>query len=258
MIDTHAHLNHPMFSDDFMDVVKRSIDCGVRAIINVGYDLPSSNLAVEQAKEFGGLLWAGVGIHPHHASSLTSQTVAKLREIAMCNFVVAIGECGLDFYRNLSPRDAQVKAFETQIELACELKKPLIMHMRNSAEETVRILSQYAKCLTGVVAHCFSGDEQLAMKLIELGCHIGIAGNITYRGAESLRRALRSVPIDRLLLETDSPYLAPTPHRGKRNEPSYLRHIAECVSGLLNVTLDDLVRVTTQNAIKLFNLPTGG
>lgn len=258
MIDTHAHLNHPMFYDDFMDVVKRSTDCGVQAIINVGYDLPSSDLAIKQAEEFNGLLWASVGIHPHHASSLTSQTVARLREIAKHSLVVAIGESGLDFYRNLSPRDAQIKAFEMQIELACELGKPLIMHMRNSTEDAVRILSRYSKCLVGVVAHCFSGNEQLAMKLIELGCHIGIAGNITYKGAENLRSALRSIPINRLLLETDSPYLAPMPHRGKRNEPSHLRHIAECVSALLNMTLDDLVGVTTQNAIKLFNPPTGG
>ncbi|MFA4028782.1 MAG: hypothetical protein GDYSWBUE_000846 [Candidatus Fervidibacterota bacterium] len=255
MIDTHAHLNHPVFHDDFREVIKRSIDCGVRAVINVGYDLHSSELAVKQAAEFDGLLWASVGIHPHYASSLTNEMSKRLRELAMHELVVAIGETGLDFYRNLSPKDVQLKAFEAQIEIACELEKPLIMHMRDSAEDAVRILSQCAKCLIGVVAHCFSGDEQLAMRLIELGCHIGIAGNITYRSANSLRDALRSMPIDRLLLETDSPYLAPIPHRGKRNEPSNLKHIAEHIATMRSISLDELVIATTQNAIRVFNLP---
>ncbi|MCS7252821.1 MAG: TatD family hydrolase [Armatimonadota bacterium] len=255
MIDTHAHLNHPMFYSDFPEVIKRSSDLGLQAIINIGYDLHSSELAIKQALAFSGFIWASVGIHPHHASSFTKGIFERLYELAAHYSVVAIGESGLDFYRNLSPKDAQLSAFEAQIEIACELGKPLIVHMRNASEDTIRILNRYTNRLRGVVVHCFDGNEQLAMRLIEIGCHIGIAGNVTYKGAESLRCVARSIPIDRLLLETDSPYLAPVPHRGKRNEPSYLKHVAERIAVLREVTMDELIGATVRNAVNLFKLP---
>jgi TatD DNase family protein len=257
MVDSHAHLNHPAIRNDIKAVLERAVRQGVQAIINVGYDLSSSEVAVEQATNFNGFVWASVGIHPHNATSLTKEALARLRELASKDVVVAVGEIGLDFYRNLSPEHEQLKAFEAQLELACEVKKPVVIHMRNSASQVVSVMNNYRGLLKGFVAHCFSGDEALVAEFVELGFHIGMAGNITFKSSNELRRVVRSIPLDRLLTETDSPYLAPVPHRGKRNEPAYLVYVVEAIATALGMPSEDVADVTARNAISLFNLPSG-
>lgn len=254
MIDSHAHINHPMLACDFNNVVRRAIDAKIRAIINVGYDLQSSKLAVEQAKLKNGFIWASVGIHPHNANTLTDNVLEQLHELALSDAVVAVGEIGLDFYRMISSRDEQLKAFEAQLELACKIKKPVIIHMRNSHEDVLTILKRYSDTLSGILAHCFDSDINMALKFVELGCHIGIAGNVTYKGAEKLREVVRSIPVGKLLTETDSPYLSPIPHRGKRNEPANLVHIVECVAILLSMSPHEVAEITVNNAKSFFRL----
>ncbi|MFA4015146.1 MAG: hypothetical protein RUDDFDWM_000219 [Candidatus Fervidibacterota bacterium] len=254
MVDSHAHLNHPAIRGDLEAVLERATERGVQAIINVGYDLSSSEVAVEQAVRFKGFVWASVGIHPHNATSLTKEALARLKELALNDVVVAVGETGLDFYRNLSPKHEQFKAFEAQLELACEVKKPVIIHMRNSASEVLNVVSNYKGLLKGLVAHCFSGDEAIATEFVELGFHIGVAGNITFKSSGELQKVIRSIPLDRLLAETDSPYLAPVPHRGKRNEPAYLMHVVESIATALGMPTKDIADVTARNAVLLFNL----
>lgn len=227
-------------------------------MVNVGYDLETSQLAVEQASMANNVVRASVGIHPHNALSFNEAALNRLRQLASDRFVVAIGETGLDFHRELSPREAQLVAFEGQLELACEVGKPVIVHIRKAFEEAYAILRRYSERLVGIVAHCFGGDKSTAFKFVDMGAYIGIAGNVTYRGANELHEVARSVPIERLLVETDAPYLAPIPHRGKRNEPSYLAHVIERVSELRQMTSEEVAQVTSKNAMSVFRMRFDG
>lgn len=254
MIDTHAHLNHPKFGDDLDATIERAKDAGIQAIITVGFDLPSSEVAVKLSERYCKYVWAAVGIHPHDALYLTNDAIARLRELSQSPTTIAIGEIGLDFYRNLSPRDAQLHAFEQQLILACELCLPIILHIRNAYQEALDLLRHYAPLPINGVAHCFSGDWAIAEQLLSLGLDIGITGTITFRHNESLREVISRVDMSKLLLETDAPYLAPVPYRGKRNEPAYLVRIASAVAQVRGITVDEVAMSTTANAKHLFKL----
>ena len=251
LTDTHAHLDFPQFDDDREEVIARALAAGVGIIINVGTDLASSRRAVTLAEAYPQI-YAAVGVHPHDAKTLTDEALAELGELARHPKVVAIGEIGLDFYRDLSPRNVQREAFERQLALAQELGKPVIIHDREAHAEVMAILRRWPG-LRGVL-HCFSGDLDMAHEAIEMGFYISVAGPVTFKNARRLPEIVRQLPLERLLIETDCPYLAPHPYRGRRNEPAYVRLVAQKVAELKGMSLERVARVTTANARQLFGL----
>lgn len=251
MIDTHAHLNDPKFAGDLDDVLARAKKAGVERIVVCGYDLPSSRTAVEMAERYESV-YASVGVHPHDASHFDDHTLTELKELSRCSKVIAIGETGLDFHYNFSPREAQNEAFKAHVALAGELGLPIIVHSRESNFEALQVLRETTANIWGCVFHCFSGDEHFAREVLGMGFYIGIGGPITYKASEKLRKVVEMCPCDRLLLETDCPYLAPVPHRGKRNEPAYVRYVLEEVARVKGITFEELEEITTANARELF------
>jgi TatD DNase family protein len=252
--DTHCHLNHPDLYAEWNAALFRAQQSGVHRMIIIGYDLESSQRGV-QLSEQSDALYAAVGIHPHDAVQCDSETLQQLRELARHPRVVAIGEIGLDFYRDLSPREAQYQAFHAQMQLAAELHLPVVIHCREAYDELLAVLSEYP-AVRGVL-HCFSGNAEQAQQGLELGYFLGIGGVITFKSAESLREIVRAMPRDRLLLETDAPYLAPHPYRGKRNEPAYLPLIAQQVADLWGITPDALSEQAEGNVRAVFNVTQG-
>jgi TatD DNase family protein len=256
-IDTHAHLNHEQFAGDWQDALRRAKVAGVEVVVNIGYDLTSSERAVRQVGEAladGAKLVAAVAIHPHAAKEWNDEVAERLMKLAKQSGVVAIGEIGLDFHYHFSPPEAQYRAFAEQLELAWQLGLPVILHIREAYPEALEVVRRFGKPLRGV-AHCFTGNWDDAQAWLAMGFHIGITGIVTFgRKAETVREVAAKVPLERLLLETDAPYLAPHPHRGKRNEPAHLPLVAECVAQLRGETSEWLMAATTQNAIRLFGL----
>ena len=257
LIDTHAHLDFNQFDDDRDAVLARAWQAGVAAIVTIGTDLKTSRAAVALAEAHERIL-ATVGFHPHDAKSANAAALAELRELGRHPRVVAVGEIGLDFYRDRSPRDVQRRVFGRQLHVAAELGKPVVIHDRQAHAETLEILRQWVtesqpehSAYRGVI-HCFSGDLALAQAAIELGFFIGVDGPITYQNARRLPAIVKALPLDRLLLETDAPFLTPHPHRGQRNEPAYVRLVAEEIADLKNLSLEEVAQTTTANAQALF------
>ncbi|GIV04853.1 MAG: hypothetical protein KatS3mg016_0428 [Fimbriimonadales bacterium] len=247
--DTHCHLNHPDLYAEWSAVLFRAQQSGLYRLLVIGYDLESSQRGIELAEQ-SDALYAAVGIHPHDAVQCTREALVELRELARSPRVVAIGEIGLDFYRDLSPREAQYQAFHAQMQLAAELGLPVVIHCREAYEELLEVLSEYP-AVRGVL-HCFAGSAEQAQRGLALGYFLGIGGVVTFKSAEPLRAIVRTMPRDRLLLETDAPYLAPHPYRGKRNEPAYLPLVAQQVADLWGITLDALSEQTEANVRTLF------
>ncbi|MBU0493768.1 MAG: TatD family hydrolase [Chloroflexi bacterium] len=261
-IDSHAHLDDRRFNQDRDQVIARAAQVGVEHIITIGADLESSQAAIDLARQHPGV-YATVGVHPHTARTVDAHTLAALR--ALCRdwappAIVAVGEVGLDFYRDLSPRDAQRRAFRQQLELADQMDLPVVIHDRDAHQEVLDTLTEWVRQrashrLPGVI-HCFSGDADLALQFVALGFYIGIDGPVTYPNAHQLFNVARAVPLDHLLIETDCPYLTPQRHRGQRNEPAYVRLVADRIAELRDLPLADVARMTTENARRLFGLPT--
>ena len=248
LIDTHAHLNMKDYDRDREEVIQRALDAKVGAIVNVGYDLESSIKTVDLSQRHD-FLWATVGFHPHDADKLTDEGLDRLKELASNGKVVAIGETGLDFYRDLSPRDVQREAFRRQIGLARELDLPLVVHLRNSHQDGLEILKKEGADKGAL--HCFSGSLEQAREAVKLGFYLGFDGPITFNSPK-LVSILKAIPRDRILLETDCPYLTPNPYRGKRNEPSYLMFICQKAASELGMSYEELAALTTGNARRLF------
>ncbi|WP_448592043.1 TatD family hydrolase [Thermoflexus hugenholtzii] len=256
LIDTHCHLDDPAFDPDREEVLARARMAGVEILILPGVEpegIPRALALAERHPE----LYVAVGIHPHMASRFSSQLLAQLRSWARHPRVVAIGEIGLDFYRDRSPREAQQEAFRAQLELAGELGLPVIIHQREAREAVMEELERWLAARPGArgILHAFSGDPAMARIAVEWGFLLGIGGPLTYPRAESLREAARAVGLDSLVLETDAPYLPPQPYRGHRNEPAYLRNVAEALAQLLGLPMEQIARQTTANACRLFQLP---
>lgn len=252
LIDSHAHIYYHDYAADFDDMLKRAEDAGVSAILVVGTDIESSRESVALAEKYPHL-YAAVGIHPHDAGRVTDACYGVIRDLAVSSQkVVAVGEIGLDFYRDRSPRDLQEIVFRRFLQMAAELDKPVIIHDRDAHERVMTILRE--ETVRKGVLHCFSGDTAMALEAAVLGFHISIPGTITYPGNQSLRDVVSAVSIDRMLVETDCPYLTPVPHRGKRNEPAYVRFAAEKVAEVKGLTLEDVARITTKNASDLFGI----
>lgn len=261
LVDTHAHLNHEDYQEDLLAVLTRAGEAGVAAVLVPGYDLDSSRQAVAMAEEFGearqeGLprLYAAVGIHPHDAHTCDDDALAALHALLAHPGVVAVGETGLDYYRNLSPRERQQDSLRAHLALARETGKPILLHNRESDEDLLRLLRSEGLPEAGGVLHCFSGDTALAREAVALGLMVSAAGQVTYKNAARLREALATVPLDRLLVETDSPYLAPVPHRGRRNEPAWVAEVVRSLASLRALAPDDLAAATSANAERLLGI----
>jgi TatD DNase family protein len=252
--DTHAHLDLPPLSENEEKVVARARDAGVDRIVTVGIDPESSAKAVEIAHRHPGV-YASVGLHPHDASSLSDALLSRLEALSRCDKVVAIGETGLDFHRDRSPRDAQRAAFREQVRLARRRNLPVIVHDRDAHDEVLSILSEENASEVGGIFHCFSGDLAMARKAQAMNFLISIPGAITYPKSETQAEAVRKLPPDRLLIETDCPYLAPVPHRGKTNEPAFVPLVAGRIAQLKGLSVEDVARITTLNAVRLFRIP---
>lgn len=250
-IDTHSHIQMREFDPDRAEALARAETAGVEFMIAVGYHLTASRMAVEAAQR-DPQVYASVGIHPHDAGTYNDAAEEALRVLAKQPKVVAIGEAGLDFFRNRAPHAVQFDAFRRQVRLASELDLPLIVHDRDAHQETMRLLKE--ETAERVLLHCFSGDLGMAEEAWARGYFISIAGPVTYPKNETLRQIVRKAKTDRLLLETDCPYLPPQTFRGQRNEPAYLFHTAQEVARLLGMRLDELGRLTTENACRLFRL----
>lgn len=252
LIDTHAHLQMKDYDSDRNQTISRAINAGVSYIINASFDLSASQQAVKLAEENENL-YAAVGVHPHDSKTMDDETLKALRELAEYPKVVAIGEIGLDYYRNLSPCSMQKSAFEKQIILAKDVGLPIIIHNRDSHEDILEILRRNLDGLCGVM-HCFSGDQAFADECIKMGLYISFAGPVTFPNAIQLRNLVANVPSDKFFIETDCPYLAPQFRRGKRNEPSYLRAIAKRIAEIRHTTFPEISYLTTENAKKLFRI----
>jgi len=274
LIDSHAHIQLKNFDNDREAMFARAQKAGVERIITIGFDLETSMGAIRLAEQYD-FIYATVGMHPHDAKLLNNEIIARFRELARHPKVVAMGEMGLDYYRNLSPRSFQQKAFEAQLRLAQELNLPIIVHDRDAHEDIMETLRQFVGKvpLGGIplrgkgregkggkgenkpgVLHCFSGDIEMAKEAIDLGFYISIAGPVTYPKSLSLQRVAREIPLDSLLLETDCPWLAPQFRRGKRNEPAYITVIAEKIAELRGVSVKVIADATTVNVETLFGI----
>jgi len=259
LIDTHCHLDMDAYTDELDTVVQSAAEKGVNRIITVGIDLASSTTAAALARRFPGV-WATAGIHPHNAATADPSAYEHLVRLAenRANKVIGYGEIGLDFARNYAPRDVQEKTFNAQLGLAKKLALPVIIHDRDAHDETLDILRRNAPFPAGGVMHCFSGDSRLASQVIELGFYISIPGIVTFNKSEQLQKVAQEMPIERMLLETDGPFLAPVPFRGRTNRPEYLLFTAQKIADLRRITLDEVARQTTSNAENLFRLQAPG
>lgn len=253
IVDTHCHLDFKDFDNDRDGVIDRAKEKGVVRIINVGSSVEGSRHAVELAKKYD-IVHASIGIHPHEAESVTDKIIEELTNLAHQDKVVAIGEVGLDYYRNLSSKDSQQVVFKKFIYLAYRLKLPLIIHSRKADSDMLKILKdEKDKQLTGVV-HCFSGSREFLKECLDIGFYISFTCNLTFKKAEALREVAKAAPIERILLETDAPYLSPEGLRGKRNEPARLTYLVDEWVKLSGLSKEDIERITTHNANELFKL----
>jgi TatD DNase family protein len=241
--ETHCHLNHQQFAEDREAAYSRAREAGVGEMLVIGWDLPSSRAAVQLADPDAGL-FAAAGIHPHDAEDWGAEAEAELRDLLGMPGVVALGEIGLDFYRDLSPRDAQYRAFAAQMEVALELRLPIVVHTRESVTASLDLMEPYAVAGLRGIMHCWSGSLEEARRARSLGFTLGIGGVITYKKPGALIETVADTPLEELVLETDAPYLAPTPYRGKRNEPAYLPLIAERIANVKEVTVEEVCRAT--------------
>jgi len=255
LIDSHAHIQGKEYAGEVEAVIARAREAGVEKIIAVGGagDMSSNTEAIALAKTFPDI-YATVGMHPHDAKDVGTDELKILKELAADPKVVAVGETGLDYYYDHSPRDVQRRVFAEFIHLARETGLPIVVHERDAAQDVADLLrAEGAGKLRGVI-HCFTGNYEAACAYLDLGFYLSFAGIITFKNAEALRDVVRNVPLERILVETDSPYLTPVPHRGKRNEPAYVRYVAEVVARVNGLFLDEAARVTTDNVRKLFGV----
>jgi len=257
LIDSHAHLDDDRYDQDREATLARAQEAGIEALVTIGCDLATSRAAVELANRYANI-YATVGVHPHEVKHIGDDWYDALRRLAQHPKVVAYGETGLDYHYNYSPPKLQRERFREQVCLARELKLPIVVHTREAQEDTVAILKDEKAGDVGGVFHCFSGDQWLANEALDLGFYLSFSGVLTFQNAATLRDIAKTVPRDRLLVETDCPYLTPVPHRGKRNEPAYVKLVAEKLaevrSGMGAATLEEIGRVTSDNARRLFKI----
>ncbi len=251
-VDSHTHLEMPEFDDDRDEVVERARNAGIEFMVTVGTNIAYCKEVIALADRYAEV-YAAVGIHPHDVKEIGKGAYEEIRGLARMKKVVAYGEIGLDFFRNRSPRDVQIRRFGEQLELAADIGLPVIIHDRDAHREILEILGPWRGKLRGIF-HCFSGDRAMAKKCLDMGFYISVPGTVTFEKADTLRDVVRYVPIEYLLVETDAPYLTPQPHRGKRNEPAYVVHTVEKVAEVKELSTEDVGAATTANAKVIFRI----
>jgi len=260
LIDTHCHLNFDAYTDDLDAVLERAYAANVRQVIIPGVDLESCEAALELAHRYE-MIFVAVGLHPNSTADFTDKHLDQIRELTNDENVVAVGEIGLDYHWDKSPVDVQKVAFRAQLDVAADLELPVIIHNREASDDVLDILEDWAETLPDAVVdrpgvlHSFSAPQSAAERALAIGFYLGFTGPITFKNADSLRRIAATVPEDRILVETDGPFLTPAPYRGKRNEPAYIPHIVDRLASLKTQNGTTLADCTTENAIRLFNLP---
>ncbi len=252
LFDSHAHLEDSCFNEDRQEVIQKANEAGVTGFLVPGTDMSSSEKAVEIANQFPNM-YAAVGVHPHDAKTVFESDYYKLAEWAKHSKVVAIGEIGLDYFYDHSLRDIQRTVFLAHIDLAKQLHLPIIIHDREAHQDTLEILKKEAKGLIGV-CHCYSGSYEMAQELLKMGFSLGIGGTLTFKNSKRIREIATRIPLERILLETDCPYLTPEPHRGKRNEPAYVALVAAELALLRKTSVSEIAKQTTMNVKELFSL----
>ncbi|MFC1567695.1 TatD family hydrolase [Pseudomonadota bacterium] len=250
--DSHCHLDFPHFEDDRDEVLSRMQEEGIDRCVSVAVDFEHLARLQKLAESRDGI-WFSVGVHPNHevAEEPTVEQLCRLSDHPKC---VAIGETGMDFFRHHVDPAVQESRFRTHIRAAQQLSKPVIVHNRDADSESIRILTEEEIGKCGGIMHCFSADWETARAALDLDMYISFSGNVTFKRNDELREVARQVPMDRLLIETDSPYLAPMPHRGKRNEPTYVKHVARCIADVKGLSIQDVAETSTNNALKVFSI----
>jgi len=251
LIDTHCHLDDARFDNERFQVIERAKSCGVKKMISIGCDIENTIRAKSIALAHPEIYFSA-GIHPHEASKAPQGYYKKLKSLALHSKCVAIGECGLDYYYNHSPKEVQIEIFTSHIKLAHELKKPIVIHVRDAFEDCLHILEDQKKRRTKTIIHCFTGTLSNAKNLVDLDCTLSISGVITFANPGQLHEVIKEIPLEKFIIETDSPYLAPIPHRGKRNEPAFVRLVAEKIAELKKISLDEVILQTGKNANDIF------
>lgn len=260
LIDTHCHINFNAYDEDRDALIQRASGVGVSLIINPAIDLDTGEQILKLVEQYDGI-YGAVGIHPNSTADFTMSQIEAIRQQSQHTKIVAIGEIGLDYHWDNSPKEKQAEAFEAQLTLAAQLELPVIIHNREASDDVMVILESWVTTLPEKlktrpgVLHSFSAPKEIAERALDAGFYLGFTGPITYKNADSLRHIAARVPLDRLLLETDGPFLTPTPYRGKRNEPAYIPYITERLASLKTISAEELAQATTANAAHLFQLP---
>lgn len=250
-IDTHVHLDSPQFDDDREEIIQRAAEQGVARMVNIGFNRETIPSTMKLAETYDSI-YAAVGWHPQDAMTMKPDDLDWIESLCQHEKVVAIGEIGLDYYRDTSSKEVQQDVFREQIRLARKLNKPIIIHNREAHQDVVEILKEEKADQVGGVMHCFSGSWEVAEQCMKLGFYISFGGPITFKNAKKPKEVLARVPLDRLLIETDCPYLAPHPNRGKRNEPGFVPLVAEAAAQIKGIGMDEIAKITSENAFDLF------
>ncbi|MCD6435748.1 MAG: TatD family hydrolase [Clostridiales bacterium] len=253
LFDSHAHVNDEKYKDDQHEMIMRAYESGVKLIMLPSTSIETSLSAIEVSNKYD-FIYSAVGIHPHDTKNMNEITLEKIKKLLENPKVKALGEIGLDYYYDFSPRDIQKKWFEEQLNLAKEFNLPVIIHDRDAHKDVMDILTKVDAFKTGVVMHCFSGSKELALEYVKKGAYISFAGPVTFKNARKAKEAAAIVPLDRVLIETDSPYLSPEPFRGKRNEPEKVRFVAMTIAGIREITFAEVAEITYNNAKRIFKI----
>lgn len=252
LTDTHAHLNAKAFDADREAVIQRALDAGVTRIVNIGFNRETIPSSMELAEKYD-FIYTAVGWHPQDAIDMTEEDLAWIESLCAHPKVVGIGEIGLDYYWDTSPKDVQHRVFREQIRLARKLGMPIIIHNRDAHGDVVRILKEERAEEVGGIMHCFSGSWETAKQCLDMNFYLSFGGPVTFKNAVQPKEVLKKTPLDRLLIETDCPYLTPHPYRGKRNESSFVRYVAEAAAEIKGMKLEEICEITTRNAIQVFS-----
>ena len=250
LFDSHLHLTAGRFDEDRLDVLGRAHGVGVTQMVTIASSPEDARVAASLAESTPGV-WATAGLHPHEASQISETLLGELKELTEKSDVVAVGETGLDFHYDYSPRDTQLSSFRGHLDLAEDVHLPIIVHSRSAEEETARLVAEYGDRVNGVL-HCFAGGEELLQTAVDMGWYVSFSGLVTF--VDELENLVGKVPLNRILVETDAPYLAPSPKRGRRNEPSFLPHICERLAKIRGIPFGDMAMVTTENACRFYHL----
>ncbi|MGM7724488.1 TatD family hydrolase [Metabacillus sp. Hm71] len=253
LFDTHAHLNAVQYEEDIVEVIQRAKAENVTHIVVVGFDKETITKAMELTNQYD-MIYAAVGWHPVDAIDMTDEDLAWIKELTSHPKVVAIGEMGLDYYWDKSPKDVQKEVFRKQIQLAKEVQLPIIIHNRDATEDVVKILNEEKASEVGGIMHCFTGSLEVAKQCMDMNFYLSFGGPVTFKNAKKPKEVVKEIPMERLLIETDCPYLTPHPFRGKRNEPSYVKYVAEQIAELRGISIEEVATKTSDNAKKLFGI----